>query len=113
MSQQEVEYARDGHIATIRLNAPARRNALGPAMIEALFAASDEALRDDQVRVVVLSGAGPAFCDDDPQPTAGSPNGIDSPQELHDLFASLHRDFTDALVLLDKPTIASINGRAT
>jgi enoyl-CoA hydratase/carnithine racemase len=114
MNQTEVLYTTAGHIATVRLNAPERLNALRPAMIEELFAAADEALRDDEVRVVVLTGNGAAFCDDEPAPPAESTNGVDaSQQQLHDFFATMHRDFTDALLQLDKPTIAAIHGRAT
>ena len=49
-------------IATITLNRPERRNALNTAMLEALRQRFDELERDARVRVVVIRGAGTAFC---------------------------------------------------
>src|SRR3989449_2540120 len=49
-------------IATITLNRPERRNALNTAMLEGLHRRFDELERDARVRVVVIRGAGTAFC---------------------------------------------------
>ena len=49
-------------IATITLNRPERRNALNTAMLDELRRRFDELERDARVRVVVLRGAGTAFC---------------------------------------------------
>src|SRR6266508_1289413 len=49
-------------IATITLNRPDRRNALNTAMLEGLQRRFDELERDARVRVVVIRGAGTAFC---------------------------------------------------
>jgi len=49
-------------IATITLNRPERRNALNTAVLEALRQRFDELERDERVRVVVIRGAGTAFC---------------------------------------------------
>ena len=53
-----VVVVRDGHIATVMLNNPARLNALNKPMWEALGAAMRELSADDQLRCVVLRGAG-------------------------------------------------------
>ena len=51
-----------GAVAHLRMNAPERLNALSDEMLAALQAAFD-ALKDDRsIRVVILSGAGKAFC---------------------------------------------------
>ena len=57
-----LEVVRDGAVATVTLNRPDRRNALDPALLEALAEAFGELAADAGVRVVVLRGAGPAFC---------------------------------------------------
>jgi methylglutaconyl-CoA hydratase len=57
-----VEIARDGAVATVTLSRPDRRNALDPPTLEALRDAFGSLATDDGVRVVVLAGAGPAFC---------------------------------------------------
>src|SRR2546428_369945 len=49
-------------IVTITLNRPERRNALNTAMLEELHRRFDELERDTRVRVVVIRGAGTAFC---------------------------------------------------
>jgi len=51
-----------GAVADVRLNRPAKRNALDLAMFEALVAAGESLKSQPGVRAVVLSGAGPDFC---------------------------------------------------
>jgi enoyl-CoA hydratase len=55
-------YATDGAIATITLNRPERLNTIVPPMPDELEAAVAEAIRDPAVKVIVLRGAGRAFC---------------------------------------------------
>jgi enoyl-CoA hydratase len=62
MPAPSVLYQRDGRIARITLNRPEKLNAINDAMPRELSAAVAEANRDDGVHVVVLSGAGRAFC---------------------------------------------------
>jgi methylglutaconyl-CoA hydratase len=59
------EFVRTGQaagIATITLDSPANRNALSSGLLTELQAALTDALTDPGVRVIVLTGAGPAFC---------------------------------------------------
>lgn len=49
-------------VADVRLNRPGKRNALDPAMFEALVAAGEDLKARPGLRAVVLSGAGPDFC---------------------------------------------------
>ena len=53
---------RDGAIATVTLRRPERRNALDPALLDALAEAFTRLSEDDDVRVIVFAGEGPAFC---------------------------------------------------
>jgi methylglutaconyl-CoA hydratase len=57
-----IDVAVDGPVATVTLDRPERRNALDPSLIEELTHAFRDLSRADDVRVVVLRGAGPAFC---------------------------------------------------
>jgi enoyl-CoA hydratase len=59
--QQPVRYEVDGAIATITLDRPDAANAQSSALIDALDTAFDRADADDDVRVVVLAGAGKHF----------------------------------------------------
>jgi enoyl-CoA hydratase len=62
MAASTVLYQRDGRIARITLNRPEKLNAINDAMPRELRAAVAEANRDDAVHVIVLTGAGRAFC---------------------------------------------------
>jgi len=52
----------DGGVADVRLNRPDKRNAIDPAMFEALVAAGERLKTEPGLRAVVLSGEGPDFC---------------------------------------------------
>jgi methylglutaconyl-CoA hydratase len=101
--------ADEGWVRTITLNRPERRNAMTPEMQVELMGAMEEAAGSD-CRVIVLAGAGEAFC-----------SGLDLNvlQEMKNKTASEHR--ADAarsaklfrtLYELPKPTIAAVHGAA-
>jgi len=52
----------DRGVATVTLNRPDKHNALNAAMIGELTAAADQLAQDEDVRLVVLAGAGRSFC---------------------------------------------------
>ncbi|MFM8380683.1 MAG: enoyl-CoA hydratase/isomerase family protein, partial [Actinomycetota bacterium] len=58
----EVLYEVSDHIATITLNAPERLNTISGAMLNELSDRLLEADRDREVRCIVLTGSGKAFC---------------------------------------------------
>ncbi len=62
MSYQTILYETDGAIATITLNRPERLNTIVPPMPDEIEAAVTEANRDRDLRVIILRGAGRAFC---------------------------------------------------
>ena len=57
----EVLYEKEGPIATITLNRPERRNGLTQAVLDAVERFALQAEEDDDVRVVILAGAGEHF----------------------------------------------------
>jgi enoyl-CoA hydratase len=57
-----ILYSVEGPVATITLNRPDRLNTIVPPMPDELEAAVGEATRDDDVKVIVLRGAGRSFC---------------------------------------------------
>ena len=59
---ERVTVTLTGGVADVRLNRPEKRNALDPAMFEALVAAGERLKTEPGLRAVVLSGAGPDFC---------------------------------------------------
>ncbi len=59
---QTILYSADGPVATITLNRPERLNTIVPAMPDEVEDAVAGATRDPQVKVIVVRGAGRAFC---------------------------------------------------
>ena len=62
MPYETILYAVDGPIATITLNRPEALNAIVPPMPDEVEQAVHAAVRDPEVKVIVLRGAGRAFC---------------------------------------------------
>tara|TARA_Y100000588_G_scaffold96504_1_gene104548 strand:- start:6336 stop:7172 length:837 start_codon:yes stop_codon:yes gene_type:complete len=62
MSYETVLYEVSDHIATVTLNRPDRLNAITRQLQEDLFNALTAADKDDDVRVIILTGAGRGFC---------------------------------------------------
>ena len=57
-----VKITDDGHVRTITLNRPDKKNALSNALAWGVVGAVDEAAKDDNVWVVAITGSGDAFC---------------------------------------------------
>jgi enoyl-CoA hydratase len=101
-----VLYERHGPAAWVTLNRPEKLNALTRAIVAGLHAAMDRALADDEVKVVVLTGAGRAFSAGfDIQQDAGV-EGADAWRELLEADVAV----TMRLRELPKPTIAAVRG---
>ena len=62
MTYSTIRYDTDGRIARITLNRPERLNAITPDMPREIHDAVDRANADDAIHVIVLQGAGRAFC---------------------------------------------------
>jgi len=62
MPNQETLYNVDGRIATITLNRPDKLNAWTAIMEQEVRSSIEEAERDENVRVIILTGAGRGFC---------------------------------------------------
>lgn len=61
-TQTEIRYESADHVATLTWNRPEQRNALTPTMLGEAMQAVREAEEDEAVRVLVITGAGRAFC---------------------------------------------------
>jgi enoyl-CoA hydratase/carnithine racemase len=99
----------DNGIATLTLNRPRQFNALSGALLDALHGSLDSIARDDSVRVVVITGAGAAFC-------AGHDlkemRALASQAEVETIFARCSA-MMQKLIALPQPVIAAVNGMAT
>ncbi len=95
-------------VRTITLNRPDRLNAMNRQLIDDLADAVDAANADAATSVIVLTGAGRAFCAGDDRRDHVHPN---SQAEARDLVDAIQRA-TDALVFGTKPVVGAINGWA-
>ena len=105
---QQISYAVSYRVLTLTLNRPDQLNALTPLMAVELEDAFDRADADDDIRAIVLTGAGRAFCAG--ADLSGGSNPFDYPEGI------AHRDRGGKLALRVlaslKPVIAAINGPA-
>ena len=62
MSEEVVKYAKSGAIATITLNRPEKANTIRPEMMYGIDDGLRKANMDDEVKVIILEGAGDNFC---------------------------------------------------
>ncbi len=106
-----VAIAIDGHIADVRLDRPDKMNAIDPAMFEAIGGAIDSLAGRTDVRCVVLSGEGKAFCAglDMASMAAG---GSGTPRERNAQGSILPQHVTWGWRQLPMPVIAAVHGAA-
>jgi enoyl-CoA hydratase/carnithine racemase len=110
---EELLYGVDGPVATVTLNAPQRMNTISGPMLRQLTDALVKASEDHEVRVIILTGTGRAFCaglnleaqnkgtDNLSVGSGATPTNID-----------LRNTPPPVLHALDKPVIAALNGSA-
>ncbi len=105
---EPVLYETRGPAAWITINRPEKLNALNKPVLEGLHGAFDRAVADDEVKVVVVTGAGRAFSAgyDLADEASGSYGGA---HEWHHVLG-VDIDATMKLWALPKPTIAAVNG---
>jgi methylglutaconyl-CoA hydratase len=109
VNYQSIQLAHDSGAATITLNRPEKRNAISFQLVEELLAALDE-IEQSPSQVVILTGAGKAFC-----------AGMDL-DELKSLVGKTHEENVKdsarmarifrRLYEFPRPTIAAVNGAA-
>ncbi|MFF3573259.1 MULTISPECIES: enoyl-CoA hydratase-related protein [Nocardia] len=97
---EPVVVTREGHVAILTLNRPDRRNAINRAMRKAIKRELWKADADDDVRVVVITGAGTAFS-----------AGVDLPEALTGPPPRTEGTTpTQVVRAIGKPVIAAVNG---
>ena len=101
--------ALDGGVLRLTMNRPAARNALSLALMAELRRALDDAAADRECRVVVIAGAGPAFCaGHDLRELRSDPS-----REAYERIFAQCSALMQQIVALPKPVIAEVHGIAT
>src|SRR5690606_21852798 len=115
-TMSDLEYSVKDHIATILLNRPEKLNAFNPAMLKAWQESLRSAQADPEVRVVVLTGAGRAFCSGGDTgrmaERAADKETPDSPISAKESLRAGPQGVALAVQALEKPLIAAVNGVA-
>lgn len=111
MSEPVITSTCEDAVAIITLNRPARLNALTSQMHAELRAALAEHAADERVRVVMLTGAGRAFCAGQDL-TAELPLGPDGRADLEETLLREYNPLILTLADYPKLTIAALNGPA-
>ncbi len=111
MEKQDLILTREDNIAILTLNRPEKYNAFTRDMITDWHRILSDSEEDPSVKVIVLTGAGKAFC-------AGGDIGAQKERAENDslerkdwLFRHVHK-IAMIMARIDKPTIAAINGTA-
>jgi methylglutaconyl-CoA hydratase len=109
MEYKTLHLGHDSLIATITLNRPDKRNAISYELIDDLLAALDE-VAESSAQVLILTGAGKAFCSGMDLENLKALVGRSPEQNVKDseIMARLFRSLYD----FPRPTIAAVNGAA-
>ena len=102
----EVLYRVRDHVAVITFNRPEAMNSVNSALSAAAGAALERADADEDVRAVVLTGAGKAFCAGADLKELGAGRRIDDPEHRGGTSAGIVRHW------ISTPVIAAVNGFA-
>ena len=114
MAFKQIIYSKENYVATITLNRPEKLNAYSEVMVHEIIAALSEARDDNEVRAVIITGAGRGFCSggdvskDFQYPSRYRGHRMEAMLEMRE---NMHQLVT-LLRRFDKPTIAAINGAA-
>ena len=99
------------HILTITLNRPQVLNAINFQVISEVESALEDSARDPEVRVVVLAGAGRAFCSGDDLKGMGTPE-FPGPEDPLENYREGYPRMMKAVRRINKPVIARVHGFA-
>ncbi|MGD8544577.1 MAG: enoyl-CoA hydratase/isomerase family protein [Candidatus Bathyarchaeota archaeon] len=102
-------YEKDNSIAWITLNRPKVLNALNSKLWKEIFENLERAEKDEDVRVVVITGKGRAFCAGDDIKEVAS---LKTPDDVRTFFLDSATPTITKIIQTPKPIIAAVNGLA-
>lgn len=111
MNLESIKLEKSAHISRITLNRPEKLNAFGSRMRQEIVEVLEDAEADTDIRVIIITGAGKAFC------AGGDANEIldGSSKALSTEITSQRPAMSQAVLTInkmEKPVIASVNGVA-
>jgi 2-(1,2-epoxy-1,2-dihydrophenyl)acetyl-CoA isomerase len=112
MEGKDLILEKDGQIATLTLNRPDKMNALSVAMRELLPAALQEVQEDDNVRALIMTGAGRGFCSGADVAVQAARAAGQQPDTSRKTVLQLVGSIILGFENVNKPIIAAVNGIA-
>lgn len=111
---EAVRYEQDGGVVTLTLNEPATRNAISPAIVDALVDCTQRINADLSVGCVILTGAGEGFSSGGNVKQMKERAGLfaGSPAEIRRGYHQGIQRIPLAMYALEAPSIAAVNGAA-
>ena len=110
MAYETITFEKDGPIGVLTLNVPKKLNAISDQLVGEVNAALDVAESDDDVRVVVLTGAGRAFCAGFDLAYTANDEEVNYGELQTGLVSDM--DFIMRFWRFPKPTVAAVHGYA-
>jgi 2-(1,2-epoxy-1,2-dihydrophenyl)acetyl-CoA isomerase len=112
MATELIQVDIQHRVATVTLNRPERLNALGRDMREQIVAALERVEADEAVRVVMITGAGRAFCSGGDVKEMSERKAAGAPSRRETEPVPMRDRILLRLQALPKPVIAAVNGVA-
>ncbi|MDD5095547.1 MAG: enoyl-CoA hydratase/isomerase family protein [Dehalococcoidia bacterium] len=125
MTFEDIILTKENQIATLTLNRPQKKNALSYKMLQEIMVAINDVSKDSEVRVIVVTGAGDAFCSGGDIRFAELKAGRVSPEQAEEIWVRINeegfppgqlrtiaQEAIAAIRQVQKPTIAMMKGDA-
>jgi 2-(1,2-epoxy-1,2-dihydrophenyl)acetyl-CoA isomerase len=107
-AKMEIIISQSNGVCELKFNRPDVYNSFNKAMALSLQSALDECAKNDEVRAIVITGEGKAFCAGQDLAEAMDPNG----PELESIVREHFNPIITRLRAIEKPIIAAVNGVA-
>ena len=109
MANMILEHSNQDGVTTLTMNTPKRLNGWTMEMMDALKAGFETAARDDETRVLVLTGADPYYC---AGVNLSATIRLEHPRKLHAMIVEHNQALFEMFLDFPKPILIAVNGPA-
>ena len=109
MTNMILEQSKKDGITTLTMNTPERLNGWTAEMMDALKEGFRDAARDDETKVLVLTGADPYYC---AGVNLSAVTRLEHPRKLHAMIVANNQALFEAFLNFPKPILVAVNGPA-